>query len=624
MRTASTLAACLLLLAPVHSTVAGDFAAALVARVGADAMGYVRIENPKTFLKKLDPLTARLGARASDDLPLFAQRFLKNPLLAGIEMDQPWSFILLDPRRHTNNLAIVVGVSDAAIFCDSFGKGGVSNVKPDPATATAAVRHYTETEDTYDHAAYVAALRTGKKVEPLQFKRQVTKQYYVTARNGQGLIVGSASLLDKLTPIANKLGHDRVRGDLAVAVRVPPILSLYEKEIRQRKEAILGAVQSAARASSGAATGAASRSNMTLNAGFDVTLSLARQVGWLEAAAELTDGRLILRFAAPPLPSTAFSRALAGQQPLDPDEVLLGVMPRNAAVLGAMRFTRTPEWTHLLTETLQPLAETMTLRDNPDGATQARDAFRSMMETWGDGIARAILAPMETSRGRDIPAQATPASKPSDHNTVEVLRVSDVARARQAQRKAVAAGLPLGCANLPPGETGRLKYETNIARHAGVEIDRITLEHTDPATPEKSPSQTIQQIAFVGRLELIAQGPDSTNTIRRLIAAAKKTAAPGAPSILKTTSDSFPKKHNGIFCMSLADYVGLIRSAAPATAEDAQLQRLQAQLAEAKAMHTGWLLLQPHAVSVELVIPLDQMLEIMLKNAAPTHETTRP
>jgi hypothetical protein len=624
MRTASTLAACLLLLAPTRFAVAGDCAAALVARAGADMLGYVRIENPKTFLEKLDPLTARLGARASDDLPLFAQRFLKNPLLAGIEMDQPWSFILLDSRRHTNNLAIVVGVSDAAIFCESFGKGGVSNVKPDPATATAAVRHYTETEDTYDHAAYVTALRAGKKLEPLQFRRQVTKQYYVTACNGQGLIVGSASLLDKLTPVANSLGHDRVRGDLAVAIRVPAILSLYEKEIRQRKETILSAVQSAARASPGAVTGTASRFNVTLNAGFDVALSLARQVGWLEAAAELTAGRLTLRFAAPPLPGTAFNRALAGQQPLDPDEVLLGVMPRNAVVLGAMRFTRTPEWIHLLTETLQPLAETMTLRDNPDGATQAREAFRSMMETWGDGIARAILAPMETSRGRDVPAQATPTSEPSDHNTVEVLRVGDAARARQAQRKAVAAGLPLGCASPPSGETGRLRYDTNIARHAGVEIDRVTFERTDPAAPEKPPSHILQQVAFVGRLELIAQGPDSTNTIRRLIAAAKKPAAPGTPNILKTTGATFPKKHNGIFYMNLADYVGLIRSAALTTAEDAQLRRLQAQLAEAKAMHTGWLLLQPRAVSVELVIPLDQVLEIMLKDAASTHETTRP
>jgi hypothetical protein len=539
-------------------------------------------------------------------------------------MDQPWSFILLDPRRQPHNLAIVVGVSDAAVFCDSFGKGGVSNVKPDPATTTAAVRHYTETEDSYDHAAYVAALRAGKKVEPLQFKRQVTKQYYVTARHGQGLIVGSAALLDKLAPAANKLGHDRLRGDLAVAVHVPAVLSLYEEEIRQRKEAILGAVQSAARASSGAAAEAASRSNMTLNAGFDVALSLARQVGWLEAAAELTRGRLKLRFAAPPLPGTAFSRALAGQQPLDPDEALLGVMPHNTAVLGAMRFTRTPEWTRLLTEILQPIVEAMTPRDNPNRAAQTREDFRSMMEIWGDGIARATLAPMETPRDRNVLTRTTPVSEPPNHNTVEVLRVNDTARARQAQHNAVAAGLPLDYASLPPGETGKLKYETNVARHVGVEIDRITLERTDLAVPERSPSHVVQQIAFVGQLELIAQGPDSTNTIRRLITAAKKPAAPGVPSILKTTGASFPKKHNGIFYMNLAEYVGLIRSAAPTTAEDAQLRRLQTQLAEIKAMHTGWLLLQPRAASVELVIPLNQMLEIMLKNATPARETTRP
>ncbi|MCX6899536.1 MAG: hypothetical protein NT105_12655 [Verrucomicrobia bacterium] len=632
MRTAFALAVCLLLLVPGRTAAAGDFAAALVARAGEDVLGYLRIENPKTLLEKLDAVSARFGSRVSDDLPLFAQRYLKNPLLAGIAMDQPWNFIFLNPLRHTNNLAIVVGVSDVAMFCDSFGKGGVSSVKADPATAGAAVRHFSETEDTYDHQAYVEALRAGKKVEPLQFKKQVTKQYYVTARNGQGVIVGSAALFDKLTPAASNLGYDRVRGDLAAAVRVPGVLSLYEKDIRQRKEPVLDAIQSAARASSGGAAtaDAVSRFGKALGAGFDVALTLAKQIAWIEAAAELETGQLKLRIAAPPLPGTAFSRALAGQQPLDPDEPLLAVMPANVAMLDAMRFAKTPEWTGLLVDLMQPIVEAIAAANNPESTAKAREALRAVTESCAGGFARAVLTPPTNQPSfkpkREAGDSAKNASAPppaSGFNVVEVLRVTDATQARQARRKAVEAGLPLD-GGLFSGPAGKMKYETSVARHAGVEIDRITPDHVaaEKFTSEQPPSENaaapfIQQIAFVGQLELIAQGPDSTNNIRRLIAAAKKPSASGGPAGLKAAVASFPKKRNGIFYMNLADYVALIRSASPAAAEDAQLRRLQTQLAEAKAMHVGCLILQPRAASLELVIPLDQLLEIMLRNAAP-------
>jgi hypothetical protein len=598
MRTATALGVCLLSLALCRPATADDLAAALVSRAGDDVLGYLRIENPKSFIGKLDAVTVKFSNRFSDDLPLIAQRFLKNPLLTGIDLDQPWNFVFLDPRRHTNNLAVIVGVSDAAVFCDSFGKGGVSNVKADPATASAPVRRFSETEETYDHAAYIADLRAGKKVEPLQFKKRVNKQYYVTARHGQGVIAGSGALLKALTPAAVPLGHDRLRGDLAIAVRVPGVLALYEKEMRQRKESVIEFIQTAASLSSAGA--APARSGKPLAAGFDMALAAARQTAWLEAAADLDGGQLKLRLAALPLAGTAFSRALAGQQPLDLDEPLLALLPARAAVLSAGRFVRTPEWTGFVTDVMQPAAAP---------AASERDVFRALAESCGDSFARAVLAPATNSPSFKPKKEGTaPVGKnapASGDGVVEVFRVTDAAKARQAQRKAVETGLLSEPA-------GRLKYESNVARHGGIEIDRITLDQVDPENT--GGTNFVQQIAFVGKLGLIAQGPDSTNNIRRLITAARKPPVVGCPPALKAAAASFPKKHNGVFLVNLADYVALIRGALPAAAEDTQLRRLQSQLAEAKVAHAGWLMLRPRAASVELVAPLDKLLDIMFTN----------
>ena len=72
MRIASTLAVCLLLFAGFRLGAVADLGTALVVEAGADCLGYVRIENPKIFLEKLDAVTGKFGSRVSDDLPLFA------------------------------------------------------------------------------------------------------------------------------------------------------------------------------------------------------------------------------------------------------------------------------------------------------------------------------------------------------------------------------------------------------------------------------------------------------------------------------------------------------------------------------------------------------------------------
>lgn len=598
MRTAFTLVVCALWLALCQPTGADDLAGALVQQAGSDLLGYLRIENPKSLLGKLDTVSAKFGGRVSDDLPLIAQRCLKNPLLAGIDTERPWTFVFLNPQRHTNNLAVVVGVSDGAVFCDSFGKGGVSGVKADPATAGAAVRHFSETEEAYDHAAYVAALRIGKKVEPLQFKKQVAKQYYVTVRNNEGVIVGDAALLDKLPPAAASLGQDRVRGDIEAAVHAPNILALYEKEIRQRRDSVLEAVRAGAPAT--ASGDETARLGRTLRANFDVALSLARQVAWIEAAVEFDSGRLKLRLAAPPLPGSGFSRALVGQQPREADTRLMAMLPPDVAMLGAVRFTKTPEWTGFLLEMMRPIIEACATNSAAGSAAQLQATCRAAVESRGDAFALAVL---------------TPATNQTTADLVEVVRVADAARARQAQRKAVEARLPLSGAGAQPEIAGKTRYESNVARHAGVEIDRVTVELPAVADAQVG-SSLVQHLAFAGQFELIAQGPRATNSIRRLIAAVKTPpVAAGAPRF-KAATASLPSKHNGIFYLNLAEYFGLVRSAMFPASEDPQMRQLQTLLADAKADVAGCLLLQPRAPVVELVVPLDKLVEVFSKKVA--------
>jgi len=579
------------LFASIRPGVGADLGTALVRGAGDDCLGYVRIENPKSFLGKLDAVTGKFGSRASDDLPLFAQRYLKNPLLNGIEMTRPWTFVFLNPQRHANNLAVVVGVNDAALFYDSFGKGGVSNVKPDPAVAVAAIHHFTEDEEVYDHQAYLAAVRAGQKVEPLQFRKQITKHYYVTVRDGQGMIVDDVKLMNESGMTVSTPGSAAVGGDIVAALRAPAVLSLYEDDLRRQKESILAAIGSAT------AGDAASRAVKKLAAEFDAAVNFFKHIAWLEAGAELDGGRLKLRIAAPPLAGSAFSRALAGQQPLDADAQLLSLMPADAAMLGTMHFAQTPEWTAFLLELMRPVIEA-SAKNSSESSAKVQEVSRATWEAGGGAFAAAVLAPATN--------QIVP-------DGVEVVRVPDAARARRAQRTAVEAGLPVFRTAVQPESCGRMKYEPNVARYAGVGIDRVTMDLGTPGDPIFG-TNFVQEIAFAGGFELIAQGPHCTNNIRRLIIAATTPSGPDAQGF-KAGTASFPKKQNGIFYLNLAEYIGQIRNTEPA-ADDAQLRHLQTLLAEAKADLMGYLVLDPHAAVFELNVPLDKLIDVFIKNNA--------
>jgi hypothetical protein len=588
MKTASALAVCVWLFALDCLEAAEDLAAALVEQAGTDFLGSLRVENPKLLLEKLDGISAKFGDRLSDDLPLIAQRFLKNPLLAGVEMRRPWTFLFLNPRHHTNNLAIVVGVSNADVFRDSFGKGGVSNVKADPATSGAAIRRFSETEDAYDHRGYVAALRTGKKVEPFQFRRPVTRQYHVTVRGGEGVIVGDVALVDKLPVGVTPVGSDRLRGDVALAVHLPNVLALYEKEIRQRKAEAL----EAARDSS-------ARLVRMLGAHFDVVLNLARQVAWVEAAAEFRDGGLKLKLAVPPLADSAFSRAFAGQQPRSGDAALLALMPPDAAMLGALRFTKTPEWTAFLLELMRPVIEA-SAANNAVGVAPLQSAYRAALETCGDAVAVAVMTPSANAGSADV---------------VEAVRVTDAARARQAHRKTAEAGLPLCGGGLQPGIAGKPKYEAAVAQHAGVEMDRITAEFGAPASGSAG-TNLVWHVAFTDHLEFIASGPAATNNLQRLISAAKSLSPTSGKTRNKAATAAWSRKHNGVFCLDLGEYFGLLRDAAFLAADDAHMRRLQTLLTEAGADITGHVLFQPRGPLFEMEVPIDKLVEVFSKKVA--------
>lgn len=586
MKIALALAACLFLLVAFPLDAADD-------------LGYVRIENPKSFLGKLDAVTGKLGARVSDDLPLFAQRYLKNPLLGGIEMTRSWTFVFLDPQRHTNHLAIVVGVSDAASFYDSFGKGGVSNVRADPAGATDAVRHFTEVEDVYDHQAYLAAVNAGQKVEPLQFKKQVTKHYYVTVRDGKGMIVDDVKQLDDPALTALAADGNGARGDIVATLRAPAILALYEDELRRQKESILSAIGSAA------AGDVVARRVKQLVAEFDATLIFFKNVAKLEIGADFGGGQLKLRIAALPLEGSSFSRALAGQQPRETDAHLLALLPADVAMLGTLRFAPTKEWSDFLLELVRPILEA-SAGNNSDSSAKLMEACRETMNVSGGAFATAVLAPSTNQTAPD---------------GIEVFRVVDGSRARKAQRMALETGLSIFRAIVQPGNGGEVKYEPDFARCGGVGIDQVTI---DPGTPGDAIFGTncVQQIAFAGGFELVAQGPHCTNNIRRLITAAAASSGADAQGF-KAAAASFPKKENGIFYLNLADYIGHLRNTVPA-GNDAALRRLQAQLAEAKARVTGYLVLEARAAVLKLSIPLDVLVDIFIKNNAPPPASSTP
>ncbi|MCX7827359.1 MAG: hypothetical protein N2689_17650, partial [Verrucomicrobiae bacterium] len=312
---------------------AGEVASALLARSDSSVLGYLRVGQPAQFLNKLDAATMKSGTRASDLLPIIAQRYLKNPLLTGVDMDQPWTFVFLDPKRYSNNIAIVVGVSDAHQFYDSFGKGGVSRVQADPATAKDAVRHFTEPEDRFDQKAYVAALRAGEQPDPSKFKKQVTNHFYVTVRDKQGCIVGDASLLEQLKPGGSVIGGGTVRGDIVTGLFAPTVLALYEKDIQQQKQAMLAVMQAAAAGASAKSNPEiAARQAKMVAAVFDAMLEMTRQVCWIEIAAELKDGALTVQFGQQPLPNTLLAKALAGAVPAEPDPAMLALMPAEVAI----------------------------------------------------------------------------------------------------------------------------------------------------------------------------------------------------------------------------------------------------------------------------------------------------
>lgn len=580
---------------------ADQAAESIFARAGDDGFGYVRMAQTEVVLGKMDGITRKLGGRVADLLPLVAQRFLKNPMLAGVDLQRPCTVVFLNPAVFTNNLAIVVGVSDGALFCDSFGKGGVSRVETDAETAAAAIRHFTEPVEEFDQQGFIAALRTGEQPDPAKFKKQTTKHYYVTVRDGEGVIVGDRSLLEQPRTRGRRMAG-AIKGDITAACRVPSLLACYEKNIREQQQAVQMLMQAAAGRAGGQTGGdAALRRGRLFAAGIGGVLGVARQVEWIEAGLELNAGQLRGRIALRPVAGTLLARTLAGQSPAPLDAGVMSLLPADTAVLSYWQTVRTPETIEFYAQYLQPILQAAA-PTNAAATVSLGDIMRESMEAQAGAMGMALKPPPDGGAGFDL---------------LQAYRVKDPARAREAQRKAATVGVQALGGFFSEMETGRMRYESAVANHAGVEIDQMSLE-LEPGVVATSRaaaqnlfgSNLVSQVAFAGQFGLAATGIRSAENIRQLINLARKPPTnPAARPRFDAATAAFPKRVNGVFFMQVEDYFRMVAGAMPA-AMAADGGRLHELLDRVQADIAGFLVFARDAATAEMVVPLDKLLEL--------------
>lgn len=602
--------ACLLVVMgwwPASSAMA-DSAETVLACADKDGLGYFRLQQPDVALGKMDVIARKLGGRVGDLLPLVAQRFLKNPMLAGVDLARPCTLIFLNPARFTNDLAIVVGVSDGETFCNSFGRGGVSRVEADSATAGAAVRHFTESVEEFDQQGFMAALRAGQQADPTRFKKQFTKHYFVTARDGEGLIVGDRSLLERPRARIRRIS-DAIRGDITVGGWMPSLLARYEKDLREQQQALQTMMQAAAmRAGGQSGDDAALRRGRMFGAGIESLIGVARQVERLEAGVELNDGQLHVRLGLRPVAGTLLARMLAAQSPAPLDAGVMSLLPADAVMLGCWQTAQAPETLEFYTQYLQPFLQAAAPTNAAAATTSLADVLQESMEVRAGAMGVALKSQPAGQTGFDM---------------VQAYRVKDAARARAAQRKAALVGLQMFGGFLPETEMGRLKYESSVARHAGVDLDRMTIEF-EAALPPASPaaarnllgSNLVSHVAFAGQFGLTTTGPRSAENIRRLIDLAKKPPKePVARPRFDAATAGFPKRLNGVFFMQVEDYFKIATSALPAAVAMGG-PGLYEMLGRQQADIAGFFTLTREAATAEVVVPLDKLLDLS-RNAPP-------
>jgi hypothetical protein len=570
--------------ASLHLATADDLAAALAARAGADMLAYVRVDNPKAFL---------------DMMPIMAQKFFKNAMLLGVDMQRSWTFVVLNPQKFTNNLSIVVGVNDAGLWLDNFGKGGVSRILADPATATAPVRHFSESEETFDQQGYMASLRAGEQPDPATFKKKVTRDYFVTVRDGQGIIVGSAALLEQLTS-APALGGGTVRGDIVAGLHVPTGLALYPKEIENQKASLSKILEASAQG--GVASGANAAAGKMVAAYLDALVDLLKQTDWIETGGELSNGTLKLQLGARPLAGTMFARLIAGQKPAPTDDELLSLLPADVAMLSTWRVTNTPEAVELFGRML-PAAARASGTNTPASEASLKDLMRETLAVYGGSAAVAL--------------KSLPVGQPG-FNVLSAMRVNDPKRAREVQRRAAELSLNSMAAFAMTPQIGKINWQQNAGSHAGVEIDSYSIDlagfgEGQAAVQNLYGSNVVSRVAYAGHYGLTAVGQNAAKNIEDLIDAAQHPPAnPPARPRFDAAIASFPANNNGIFFLKLEDYFNMIMSAVPGM-NSSEFQRMSPLLGEAKADIAGYLLFQPGSLMMQTDVPLDKFLEVSRK-----------
>lgn len=592
---------------------ADNAAEAMLARAGGDGLGYLRIERPVVALGKMDGITRKLGGRVGDLLPLVAQRFLKNPMLAGVDLQRPCTVIFLNPAQFTNDLAIVVGVSDEAMFCDRFGKGGVSRVEAGPAMADPAVRHFTEPVEEFDQQGFLAALRAGQQPDPSAFKKQITKHYFVTVRDGEGLIVGDRALLEAPRKPGARMRRT-LKGDVTAGCRVPSLLSRHEKTIGEQQQALRALIQTGASRGGGQTGGeAALRRARMFASGIESVLAVAKQVEWIEAAVELDDGRLRARFGLRPVGGTLLARSLAAQSPAPLDAGVMSLLPADAAMLSCWHTAMTPETVEFYTQYLQPVLQAAAPTNSPAASASLADIIRENMEVHAGVMGMALASQSGDGSGFDM---------------VQAYRVRDATRARAAQRKAATIGLQAVSGFVSGVGPDRVKYQANAAKHGGVEIDRIAFDFDAAVSPASSAaahnligSNVVTHMAFAGPFGLGASGGRGEESIRRLIdLALKPSAKPAARPRFDAATAGFPKRLNGVFFMQVEDYFKIATSAMPA-AVGGDGGKLHDLLGRLQADIAGFFTFAKEAATAEVVVPLDKLLD--LSRVAPAQPPDR-
>jgi len=281
---------------------------------------------------------------------------------------------------------------------------------------------------------------------------------------------------------------------------------------------------------------------------------------------------------------------------------VMSLLPAEVAMLSCWQAAQTPETIEFCTRYLLPILQAAAPTNSAAAGAALANILRENMEVRAGAMGMALTVQPAGEAGLDW---------------VQVYRVRDAAAARAAQRKAVAMGVEATSMLWSEAGAGRMKYDASIAKHGGVEIDRITVDLEEGASPSSGAaarnlfgSNMVTQVAFTGQFGLSATGSRGEENIRRLISLVRKPpAGPVKRPRFDAATAGFPRRVNGVFFMQVEDYfkIATHAMAPPVAAEGGRLHEL---LERVQADIAGCFTLAKGTVMAEVVVPLEKLLEL--------------